>query len=64
MLYNVVLVSAVQQSETVIHTHISTLFFFLKKAVFNVGIKQAYKKENKPSHFIRSTLNIYLIIPV
>ena len=27
MLYNVVLVSAVQQSESVIHTHISLLFW-------------------------------------
>ena len=29
MIYSVVLVSAVQQSESVIHIHISTLFFFL-----------------------------------
>ena len=28
MIYNVVLVSGVQQSESVIHIHISTLFFF------------------------------------
>ena len=38
LLYNVMLVSAEQQSESVIHTHVSTLFFIFFPHVGHYGV--------------------------
>ena len=67
MIYNVLLVSGVQQSESVIHIHISTLFFKMKRRVLMkwMGIgSESIMNNNRNSSHLLSTYYVQVLFYV